>query len=165
MIHPLSQKMSVADDESSNTAAAAQTLLQAKLAELDRLKALMLEAEAAKAAEALPLAEELSQEEEVVLPGGVPMSTMPHWRTYGPCIGMLLMTRENLGLSWPATFFTILCLMVTVFLGQKLINRIENSEWRRNLRRIGSDAVTLGPKEAKKKDVKPGGNPKKKKAA
>jgi len=50
-----------------------------------------------------------------------------------------------------------------VFLGQQLLNRVENTEWRRNLRMVSEARNTL-PKDEKSKP-KAAGNPKKSKKA
>jgi hypothetical protein len=164
------QDLSVTEREST---AATEALLKQKVEELNRLKELKAkkdkEAAEKAAAAAQAEAEKKAKTEaekkarEAVLPGSIPPETMPHWRTYVPACGVIIAARESIGMTYAETAFAIFCLLISVFLGQQLMNRIENSQWRRNLRLMSESRTTL-PKDDKSKP-KAAGNPKKSKKA
>jgi len=135
-------QLSVTEGEST---AVTEALLKQKMEELNRLKDLKAknaEKDAEKAAAAARAAAE-KKAKEAILPGGIPPQVMPHWRTYVPACGVLVAVRGSVGMTTAETVFAVFCLLISVFLGQQLLNRVENTEWRRNLRMVSEARNTL----------------------
>jgi len=153
---------------------AKQTLLRLKLKELERLKQKRSKQEAESAATAEAEAERL--ELEALGPGAIKTSHVPHWRTWMPACGVLWMVKDQINLGPFGVGFAILCLMATVFAGQQLLNKMENTPWRRNLRVLSAARSKLSMEgdepevKAKSGNHEPeakakSGNPKKSKKA
>jgi len=98
--------------------------LEEKKAELARLKKLKADKDAADAAAAAAAAKPRP-------PGYIEPSAIPHWRTWVPAAGMIILGGESMGLDHGGTAVALACLLLTVFLGQQLINKLENTEARR----------------------------------
>jgi len=97
--------------------------LEEKKAELARLKKLKADKDAADAAAAAAA--------KPRPPGYIEPSAIPHWRTWVPAAGMIILGGESMGLDHGGTAVALACLLLTVFLGQQLINKLENTEARR----------------------------------
>jgi len=76
----------------------------------------------------------------------------PGWRT---CVGpLLLLLYLSDGMSRTDAFMAGAFLVVTMWFGQKMVNRLENSEWRHKLRTDAAQAVAAQEKEDAKKEAK-----------
>mmetsp|Transcript_26931 Transcript_26931/g.90745 ORF Transcript_26931/g.90745 Transcript_26931/m.90745 type:complete len:83 (+) Transcript_26931:1562-1810(+) len=79
---------------------------------------------------------------------------------------MIILGGDSMGLDHGGTAVALACLLLTVFLGQQLINKLENTEWRRNLRALGEkriDTDAAGDAAGAGAGGKTRGNPKKSK--
>eukprot|EP00967_Tisochrysis_lutea_P030322 scaffold35585_cov32-Tisochrysis_lutea.AAC.2 len=142
-----------------------EALLKHKMEELARLKEQRAKEEEAAAAAAAAAAKAAREEAEkkALPPGAVKTEAVPHWRTWVPACGILIASRESIGMTALETAFAVLCLVLTVFLAQQLLNRFENTEWRRNLRLLGQTRTAVPKEDLGKPKSKAASNPKKSK--